>query len=84
MALERRRSAQHEEETDGMRTRKRSDNRPDPEEAAKRFGSLAKMHHQFLIALDKLGSKDPKTQKIRKKICGELMELKLSRRCSIS
>jgi RNA polymerase sigma factor (sigma-70 family) len=31
-----------------------------------------------LNALDKLGSKDPKTQKIRKKICAELMELKLS------
>jgi RNA polymerase primary sigma factor len=40
--------------------------------------SIAKAHHQFLNALDKLGSKDPKTQKIRKKICGELMELKLS------
>ena len=29
-------------------------------------------------SLDKLGSKDPKTLKIRKKICSELMELKLS------
>ena len=54
------------------------DTGPDPEEAAKRFLSLAKIHHQFLISLDKLGSKDPKTQKIRKKICSELMELKLS------
>ena len=42
------------------------------------FASIAKVHHQFVAALDKLGSKDPKTQKIRKKICGELMELKLS------
>src|SRR6185437_10847358 len=40
--------------------------------------SIAKVHHQFLNALDKLGAKDPKTLKIRKKICGELMELKLS------
>jgi RNA polymerase primary sigma factor len=54
------------------------DTGPDPEEAAKRFTSLAKAHHQFLNALDKHGSKDPKTQKIRKKICTELMELKLS------
>src|SRR5258708_1820784 len=53
-------------------------NGPDPEEAARRFSTIAKVHHQFLNALDKLGSKDPKTLKIRKKICGELMELKLS------
>ena len=31
-----------------------------------------KAHHQFVNALDKLGSKDPKTLKIRKKVCGEL------------
>ena len=78
MALEREEAANDEEETDGDEDEEAIDTGPDPEEAAKRFLSLAKIHHQFLISLDKLGSKDPKTQKIRKKICSELMELKLS------
>jgi RNA polymerase primary sigma factor len=78
MALEREEAANDEEETDGDEDEEAIDTGPDPEEAAKRFSSLAKLHHQFVISLDKLGSKDPKTQKIRKKICSELMELKLS------
>jgi RNA polymerase primary sigma factor len=78
MALEREEAANDDDETDGDEEEEAIDTGPDPEEAAKRFSSIAKVHHQFLNALDKLGSKDPKTLKIRKKICGELMELKLS------
>jgi RNA polymerase primary sigma factor len=78
MALEREEAANDEEEADGDEDEEAIDTGPDPEEAAKRFNSIAKVHHQFLGSLDKLGSKDPKTQKIRKKICSELMELKLS------
>jgi RNA polymerase primary sigma factor len=78
MALEREEAANDDDETDGDEDEEAIDTGPDPEEAAKRFNSIAKVHHQFLNALDKLGSKDPKTLKIRKKICGELMELKLS------
>jgi RNA polymerase primary sigma factor len=78
MALEREEAANDEDEADGDEDEEAIDTGPDPEEAAKRFNSIAKVHHQFLISLDKLGSKDPKTQKIRKKICSELMELKLS------
>jgi RNA polymerase primary sigma factor len=78
MALEREEAANDEEEADGDEDEEAIDTGPDPEEAAKRFISLAKAHHHFLGSLDKLGSKDPKTQKIRKKICSELMELKLS------
>jgi RNA polymerase primary sigma factor len=78
MALEREEAANDEEETEGDEDEEVIDTGPDPEEAAKRFSSIAKIHHQFLNALDKLGAKDPKTLKIRKKICGELMELKLS------
>jgi RNA polymerase primary sigma factor len=78
MALEREEAANDEEDGDGEEDEEAIDTGPDPEEAAKRFTSIAKAHHQFLNALDKLGSKDPKTQKIRKKICGELMELKLA------
>jgi RNA polymerase primary sigma factor len=78
MALEREEAANDDDEADGDEEEEVIDTGPDPEEAAKRFNSIAKVHHQFLNALDKLGSKDPKTLKIRKKICGELMELKLS------
>jgi RNA polymerase primary sigma factor len=78
MALEREEAANDDDEADGEEDEEAIDTGPDPEEAAKRFSSIAKVHHQFLNALDKLGSKDPKTLKIRKKICGELMELKLS------
>jgi RNA polymerase primary sigma factor len=78
MALEREEAANDDDEADGDEDEEAIDTGPDPEEAAKRFGSIAKVHHQFLNALDKLGSKDPKTLKIRKKICGELMELKLA------
>jgi RNA polymerase primary sigma factor len=78
MALEREEAANDEDETEGDEDEEAIDTGPDPEEAARRFASLAKAHHQFLSSLEKLGSKDPKTLKIRKKICGELMELKLS------
>jgi RNA polymerase primary sigma factor len=79
MALEREEAANDDEEAaDGDEDEEAIDTGPDPEEAARRFASIGKVHHQFLNALDKLGSKDPKTLKIRKKICGELMELKLS------
>jgi len=78
MALEREEAANDDDDSDGEEEEEAIDTGPDPEEAAKRFSSIAKVHHQFLNALDKLGSKDPKTLKIRKKICGELMELKLA------
>jgi len=78
MALEREEAANDDEEADGDEEEEAIDTGPDPEETARRFSSIAKIHHQFLNALDKLGAKDPKTLKIRKKICGELMELKLS------
>jgi RNA polymerase primary sigma factor len=52
---------------------------PDPEEAARRFLSIAKLHQQVVKAMaeDKTG-KDPKALKLRKKVAGEFMELKLS------
>ena len=53
---------------------------PDPEEAARRFASLAKLYGQTVKALDEKGAKDPKTAKLRKKLADEFMELKLSPR----
>jgi RNA polymerase primary sigma factor len=51
---------------------------PDPEEAARRFASLAKCYAQVLKSIDEKGTKDPKTIKLRKKMADEFMELKLS------
>jgi len=52
---------------------------PDPEEAARRFLSIQKLHHANLKTLeDKTNAKDPKNLKARKKLAGEFMELKLS------
>jgi RNA polymerase primary sigma factor len=56
------------------------DTGPDPEEAARRFASIHKLHAQVLGALEKLGIADPKTQKLRKKLSDEFMELKLAPR----
>nr|WP_298722724.1 RNA polymerase sigma factor RpoD [uncultured Steroidobacter sp.] len=52
---------------------------PDPEEAARRFLSISKLHSQVLKAMaeDKTG-KDPKSVKLRKKVASEFMELKLA------
>jgi RNA polymerase primary sigma factor len=51
---------------------------PDPEEAARRFASILKLHQQVLKALAEKGGKEPKTLKLRKKLASEFMELKLA------
>ncbi|HUQ09883.1 MAG TPA: RNA polymerase sigma factor RpoD [Steroidobacteraceae bacterium] len=56
------------------------DTGPDPEEAARRFAAVAKHHANVLSHIEKLGAKDPKTLKIRKKLSDEFMELKLAPR----
>jgi RNA polymerase primary sigma factor len=56
------------------------DTGPDPEEAARRFAQLAKLHNTALTNLAKLGAEEPKTQKSRAKAAAEFMELKLAPR----
>ncbi|MEA3181498.1 MAG: polymerase primary sigma factor, partial [Gammaproteobacteria bacterium] len=56
------------------------DTGPDPVEAATRFLSLSKGHIANLASIEKLGAKEPKTFKARKKLADEFMELKLSPR----
>ncbi|HVN42561.1 MAG TPA: RNA polymerase sigma factor RpoD [Steroidobacteraceae bacterium] len=51
---------------------------PDPEEAARRFASIAKVYGHVVKALAEKGIRDPKTAKLRKKLVDEFMELKLS------
>src|SRR5712672_3198281 len=56
------------------------DTGPDPVEAATRFLSLSKGLIANLASIEKLGAKEPKTFKARKKLADEFMELKLSPR----
>ena len=51
---------------------------PDPEEAARRFLAIHKLHAQVVKALDGAAAKDPKTTKLRKKLADQMMELKLA------
>jgi len=56
------------------------DTGPDPVEAAARFASLAKLQVQVLASIAKLGARDSKTLRQRKKLADEFMELRLSPR----
>jgi RNA polymerase primary sigma factor len=56
------------------------DTGPDPLEVARRMASIHKLLQQALASIAKLGADDPKTQKVRKKLAAEFMELKLSPR----
>jgi RNA polymerase primary sigma factor len=56
------------------------DTGPDPEEAGRRFASIARLQVHALSAISKHGARDPKTFKLRKKLAAEFMELKLSPR----
>ncbi len=56
------------------------DTGPDPAEAAARFATIAKVHAQVLGSIAKLGSRDPKTLRQRKRLADEFMELRLSPR----
>ncbi len=70
---------EEEEEAEGSSEEEETlETGPDPEEAARRFASIHKGYQQLVKALEEKGVKDPKTQKLRKKIAAEFMELKLS------
>src|ERR1700736_6231157 len=56
------------------------DTGPDPVEAASRFASIGKIHGQVLGSIAKLGAKDAKTLRQRKRLADEFMELRLSPR----
>src|SRR6202007_2381286 len=56
------------------------DTGPDPKEVAARFLSITKGYQGVLGSIEKLGAREPKTLKARKKLSEEFMELKLSPR----
>jgi RNA polymerase primary sigma factor len=65
---------------DGDSEEEAIDTGPDPVEAAARFASIAKIHTQVLGSIAKLGAREPKTLRQRKKLADEFMELRLSPR----
>jgi RNA polymerase primary sigma factor len=67
-----------EEAEDGSDEEETLETGPDPEEAARRFASLAKCYAQVAKSIEEKGTKDPKTIKLRKKLADEFMELKLA------
>jgi RNA polymerase primary sigma factor len=80
-AVEEKAETEEEEADDGEGSEEEAvDTGPDPEEAARRFGAIGKYYGQVLGSIEKLGAKDPKTLKIRKRMSDEFMELKLAPR----
>jgi RNA polymerase primary sigma factor len=69
-----------EEGANGESEEEAVDTGPDPEEAAARFLSISKGYVGILASIEKLGAKEAKTFKARKKLADEFMELKLSPR----
>ena len=71
-----------EEETDGEAESEEEaiDTGPDPAEAAARFAAIAKLYAQVLVSIAKLGARDPKTLRQRKRLADQFMELRLSPR----
>src|SRR5690606_27405178 len=54
------------------------DTGPDPEEVAERVKNIRKLYKRTLTSLEKYGSKDKRTAKVRAELADELMELKLA------
>ncbi|HEX6259562.1 MAG TPA: RNA polymerase sigma factor RpoD [Woeseiaceae bacterium] len=54
------------------------DTGPDPEEVAERVKVIRRLYKRTLTALEKYGSKDKRTAKVRAELADQLMELKLA------
>ena len=54
------------------------DTGPDPEEAKQRFEKIRKLHKRLVTATRKHGHNDPRSEKIRTEMIGEIMEIKLT------
>src|SRR5579862_4448607 len=72
--------AGEDEAEDGDSEEEAVDTGPDPEEVARRMALIRKHLNTVLTGLAKQGAEDPRTQKARKKLADEFMELKLSPR----
>ncbi len=70
--------AESEEEENDTEDEEALETGPDPVEAAERFAAIQKLQIQIVKALDGTTPKDPKVSKLRKKLQGQFMELKLA------
>ncbi|HYM43734.1 MAG TPA: RNA polymerase sigma factor RpoD [Steroidobacteraceae bacterium] len=80
IAAEEKSEDDEESEEDGDGEEEVLDTGPDPAEAAARFASIAKLYNQVLGSIAKLGAKDVKTLRQRKRLADQFMELRLSPR----
>jgi RNA polymerase primary sigma factor len=80
VAAEEKSEDEEEGDEDGDSEEEAIDTGPDPVEAAARFASIAKIHNQVLGSIAKLGAKDVKTLRQRKRLADQFMELRLSPR----
>ena len=80
LAPEEKADEEEEGEEEGDTEEEAIDTGPDPAEAAARFASIAKLYAQVLGSIAKLGARDPKTLRQRKRLADEFMELRLSPR----
>jgi RNA polymerase primary sigma factor len=71
---------EEESEENGDSEEEAVDTGPDPVEAATRFASITKLYNQVLGSIAKLGAKDVKTLRQRKRLADQFMELRLSPR----
>jgi RNA polymerase primary sigma factor len=69
-----------DEDGEGESEEEAVDTGPDPVEAAARFASITKIYNQVLGSIAKLGAKDVKTLRQRKRLADQFMELRLSPR----
>jgi RNA polymerase primary sigma factor len=69
-----------ENDEDGDGEEEAIDTGPDPAEAAARFAAIAKLYNQVLGSIAKLGARDVKTLRQRKRLSDQFMELRLSPR----
>ncbi|HEY2274267.1 MAG TPA: RNA polymerase sigma factor RpoD [Steroidobacteraceae bacterium] len=80
VAAEEKSDDDEERDEDGESEEEAIDTGPDPVEAATRFASIAKIYNQVLGSIAKLGAKDVKTLRQRKRLADQFMELRLSPR----
>src|SRR5579859_3167238 len=80
IAAEEKSEEEEEGEEDGDGEEEVLDTGPDPAEAAARFASIARLYNQVLGSIAKLGAKDVKTLRQRKRLADQFMELRLSPR----
>ncbi len=70
-----------EENEDSEEDEEAIDTGPDPEETARRFAAIGRLHNQVAKGLTTArGAKEPKVVRARKKLSGQFMELKLAPR----